>query len=190
MPGDHAAPGLRRFYRELTGSLIRWFIIAAIIIAVAWGIGRLFDSLGGGETAGTDSVPTTQAPPPVTSTSTTAATTSTSTSTTTTSTTTTSTLPPELAPADIQVIVLNSTTTSGLAAGVSDNLAEAGYQMLEADNYRPTLEASRIWFAPEFEDEAITLASQIPQTMIVEPYPEEGTPPADIVVVLGTDFGG
>jgi hypothetical protein len=89
------------------------------------------------------------------------------------------------------VIVLNSTTVSGLAAGVSDNLAVLGYQMLEPDNYAPTLEISRIWFADDFDDEAITLASQIPQqTVIVEPWPNDEPIPADIVVVLGTDFGG
>lgn len=192
MPGDHAAPGLRRFYRELTGSLIRWFIIAAIIIVVVWGVSRLLDSLGGDPaTTPTQPVATTEVPPPVTSTSTTSATTtSTTTTTSSTSTTTTTTLPAELPASEVQVIVLNSTTRSGLAAGVSDNLAEAGYQMLEPDNYRPTLDVSRIWFTPDFEDEAITLAGQIPQTMVVEPYPEDGAAPADIIVVLGADFGG
>ncbi len=193
MPGDHAAPGLKRFYRELSSSLIRWLIVAAVIIAVAWGIARLFESLGESGTT-TTSVPITQTSVPVSSTTTTSApTTTTTASTTTTSTTitTTTTIPPELLPSEVEVVVLNSTTVSGLAAGVSDNLAVIGYQMLEPDNYRPTLDTSRIWFADGFDDEAITLASQIPQqTVIVEPWPNEDPIPADIVVVLGTDFGG
>lgn len=192
MPGEHAAPGLKRFYRELSSSLVRWLIVAVVIIAVAWGVGRLFDSLGGSPTT-TTLAPSTNGSPAVTSTSTTAppvTTTTPSTTTTSTSSTTTTTLPPELAPSEIEVLVLNSTTVSGLAAGVSDNLGAVGYQMIEPDNYRPTLETSRIWYAGDFEDEAITLADQIPQTLIVEPWPNDEAIPADIVVVLGTDFGG
>lgn len=193
MPGDHAAPGLKRFYRELSSSLIRWLIVAAVIIAGAWGIGALFDSLRGAGTTSTTIAPSDDGPPTGTSSTTTlapATTTTTSTSTTTSITTTTTTLPPELEPSEIEVVVLNSTTVSGLAAGVSDNLGVVGYRMLEADNYRPTLETSRIWYDTDFEDEAISLAELIPQTLIVEPWPGDGPIPADIVVVLGTDFGG
>ena len=93
-------------------------------------------------------------------------------------------------PADVQVIVLNSTTRSGLAAGVSDNIGVAGYQMLEPDNFRPLLDDSRIWFADGFEDEAISLAELIPQAIVVEPWPNSEPIPADIVVVLGADFAG
>lgn len=191
MPGDHAAPGLKRFYRELSSSLIRWLIVAVVIVAVAWGVSRLFDSLGESGTT-TTMVPTTDGSAPLTSTTTTVppATTPSTSTTTTTSSTTTTTLPLELTPAEIEVIVLNSTTVSGLAAGLSDNLGLLGYQMLEPDNYRPTLQTSRIWYAREFEDEAISLAAQIPQTLIVEPWPDDDPIPADIVVVLGTDFGG
>lgn len=192
MPGDHAAPGLKRFYRELSGSLVRWLIVAAVIVAVAWGVARLFDSLGGAGTTTSTVTATTSGLAPVTSSSTSAPvpTSTTTSSTTTSSTTTTTTLPPELAPSEVQVVVLNSTTVSGLAAGVSDNLGVVGYQMLEPDNYRPTLDASRIWYDVDFEDEAISLAEQIPQTLIVEPWPNDDPIPADIVVVLGTDFGG
>jgi hypothetical protein len=116
------------------------------------------------------------------------ATTTTTTPTTTTEATTTTTTQPEREPSEVTVLVLNSTTRSGLAAAVTADLAALGYQMLEQDNYRPTLDVSAVWFAPGFEREADTLAVQIPDA-VVEPFAGDDVL-ADIVVILGASFSG
>ena len=119
---------------------------------------------------------------------TTQASTTTTTPPTTTEATTTTTVPPVRDPSEVTVLVLNSTTRGGLAAGVTSDLAALGYQMLEQDNYRPALDVSAVWFAPGLSREADILAEQIPDAL-VEPFAGDDVL-ADIVVVLGASFSG
>ncbi|MDX1448797.1 MAG: LytR C-terminal domain-containing protein [Acidimicrobiia bacterium] len=117
-----------------------------------------------------------------------ATTTTLATTTTTADTTTTVELLPR-PPAEVTVLVLNSTDRSGIAGSLTQSLAEAGYQTLQADNYEPTLEQSRVWYLGDFAPEAADLAAEFVPDAVVEPYegPDLG---ADIVVVLGVGYEG
>ena len=84
------------------------------------------------------------------------------------------------------MIVLNSTGVKGMAARLSETLADLGYLTLEADNYSPLLETSVVWFTSGFRLEAEILAGQIPDATIERFVGDEE--PADITVVLGASF--
>ena len=192
--GKHAAPGYGRFTRELSSFTIRLLVVAvaffgAIFVLVTY----VPDWLGGEDetaqpaveqststmTGSTSSVldsaistPSTSLPPPPT--------------TSTLATTTTTTATAERDPADIRVLVLNSTETSGLAASASSALADLGYQMLEPSNWTPTLPGTQIQFSLGFALEAYTLAAEFPDGEVLQNPAAD--PPADIVVILGTSF--
>ena len=92
-------------------------------------------------------------------------------------------------PSEVTVLVLNSTGRGGIAAALSTALGQAGYQTLQADNYEPGLEQSRVWYLGDFGPEAAQLQAEFVPDAAVEPYegPDVG---ADIVVVLGAGFAG
>jgi hypothetical protein len=120
----------------------------------------------------------------------TAPTTSTASTTTTSSTTSavasTTTTEPVRAPEDIRVQVLNSTTRAKIAAALTDVLASAGYQTIDADNYSHALDQSTVWYAPGFESEArVIVDAYIPDAVVQEsPGPLE----VDILVVIGASY--
>jgi hypothetical protein len=98
----------------------------------------------------------------------------------------TSTTEPLRAPADLKVLVLNSTGVTGLASVVSDQVGGLGYQMLTPGNYQPVLEQTRIWFQPGFGGEAIALAAQFPDALVEENQVPDTE--ANIVVVVGNSY--
>lgn len=161
-------------------------VIGAIVYALLWGYTTVFGGDGeavvttttistGETTEMTESsaVPTTTVPSDTTSTSTVAE-------------ATTSTVTPRQ-PGDVVVLVLNSVGTDGLAAQVSQELEELGYQVEEPDDYEPELERSQILFRDGFGPEAFELASVVPDAEIaMNPEPGE----ADIVVLLGASYDG
>lgn len=122
---------------------------------------------------GDDAPPPTEAP-------------STTTTTTTLPPTTTTTLPPLQEPAELTVLVLNSTGRTGLAGRTTQRIADEGYQTLPADNFSPTLDTSVIRYTAGLEREAEVLAAQIPDANLE--LSEEEDPAADLVVVLGLSF--
>jgi hypothetical protein len=91
-------------------------------------------------------------------------------------------------PSEVRVVVLNSIGLAGAAGRLTENLASQGYQTLEADDFTPEQDPSRIWYREGFSAEANVLAEQISGSL-VEPIPDpavgEG---ADIVIVLGTGY--
>lgn len=100
--------------------------------------------------------------------------------------TTASTITPRQ-PSEIVVLVLNSVGTAGLAAEVSSELEELGYDVLEPDDYEPELERSQILFRDDFGPEAFELAAVVPDAEIaLNPDPGE----ADIVVLIGSSYDG
>ena len=137
----------------------------------------------------------------VSETTTTSSTTSTTTSTTvgessttepTVETSTTTTVPVR-ANEDVRVVVLNSVAISGAAGRFTQVLADLGYQTLQADDFRPEQDPTRIWFREGFSAEANTLAEFMLEDsgteVLVEPLPDETLKPgADLVVVLGTGY--
>ncbi|MDF1597817.1 MAG: LytR C-terminal domain-containing protein [Acidimicrobiia bacterium] len=190
--GKHAAPGYGRFTRELSSFSVRLLVAAVVFFGAVWLlITYLPGWFDGGEESAQSSVPqstsTTEVPSSVlgstiSSTFPTLPTTTTSTAPAPTSTT----APPERAPADVTVLVRNTTGKSGLAASASAGLASLGYQTLEPDNTTPLLSATQILFAQGFAAEAYTLAAQFPDgEVLANPSAD---PLADIVVVLGTSY--
>lgn len=186
--GKHAASGSSAFIRDLVVMAVGIVIVGVLL----YGGLSLFAGLGADDDIGAGDTTTTETTSP--STESTSATTESSTTTTTTATTTEATTTTTEAvvvrePSQVTVIVLNSTGRSGLAAEVTATLAEAGYQTLQADNYEPALDQSRVWFVGDFAPEAAELAANFVSDAAVEAYegPDVG---ADIVVVLGAGFAG
>lgn len=187
MPGRHEAPGSGPFVRQLitfAGGLVGVGLLLALVLM---GVDRL---AGSSEPV---AATTTPAPPTVPETSTsTAPDTTTSVVVTTTlpasTTTTTTTTPQPRPPEELTVLVLNGTDRNQLAAGVTDELAEAGYLMLEPTNADRPYDRSRVWHRSGLASEADVLAEQFPDAL-VERHPEDD-PPADLVVVLGDSYSG
>lgn len=180
------------FYRDLL------FLVAGILIVGALIFGGLSLWAGGNDdpddtsttTSSTESTTATTVPGPQTTTTTT-----TSTPTTTEPTSTSTTSPPTTIreprdPSEVLVQVLNSTGVTGLAAGLSDELAALGYQLAEADNYTPELSDTMIFHAEGFALEALELSDAIPDGTVA-PNPdltaEQGV---DVVVVIGLSYQG
>lgn len=186
----HAAPGLAPFIRDLVFYLFKFLIAAAVIGGGVYAIINYGPDWFGGGGDPISVAPATTAPtgvvtlPPTTR----PVTTLPPTTVATLPTTTTTTLPLPIAPSELTVLVLNSTTKSGIAARATATLDKLGYQMLEPDNYEPILETSRVWYTEGMVTEAHELAAQFPDAR-VEPY-EGSEAPAHIVVVLGTSYTG
>lgn len=114
-------------------------------------------------------------------------------STSTTEETTTSSAVPVRPNSEVRVVVLNSVGIAGAAGRVTQALADAGYQVLEAGDYRPLQNPTKIWFREGFSAEANALAVFMLEDSgtetQVEPLPDETLQPgADLIVVLGTGY--
>lgn len=183
--GKHVASGSSAFIRDLVVMAVGIVVVGVLLyggLSLIAGLGDDDDPVAGDTSTTTTeatggSSTTTTAPPTTATTSTTAP------------ETTTTTLPLPRPPAEVTVLVLNSTDRSGIAGTLSTALGEAGYQTLQADNYEPTLEQSRVWYLGDFAPEAADLAAEFVPDAAVEPYegPDLG---ADIVVVLGVGYEG
>ena len=101
--------------------------------------------------------------------------------TTTAPTVTTPTIP------ETAVVVLNSTDASGLAARVTDYLAELGWQTAEPDNFLTTLDETTIYYPEGEEAVALLLAAAAPGAADTV-LPAIADVDADVfTVVLGND---
>lgn len=192
MPGRHAAPGYRGLFRELFIFLVKVVFWGAVVFGAVLLSQMIFS---GDEPPAT--TPTTQSTTAATvaSTTTTEAPTTTivaSTATTTTeaptTTIATTTTPAGRDPSEITVLVLNSTTRSGIAAGLRETLTGAGYQTLEPANWETPFSVSRVWYVAGFETEAAVIAGYVSPDAIVELF--QGVSQADIIIVLGASYGG
>lgn len=120
-------------------------------------------------------------------------TTSTADSTSTTEGVTTTLTVPVRPNDEVRVVVLNSVGIAGAAGRFTQILADAGYQTLEAGDYRPQQNPTKIWYREGFTAEANALAlfmlDDSGTETQVEPLPDETLQPgADLIVVLGTGF--
>jgi hypothetical protein len=182
--GKHVASGSSAFIRDLVIMAVGIVIVGVLL----YGGLSLFAGLGSDEepdtsattTATETTSPTTIAP---------SSSVTTQPSTTTTAAETTTTVVTVRAPSEVTVLVLNSTGRSGVAGALTTALGQAGYQTLQADNYEPPLEQSRVWYVGDFAPEAAELAADFVPDGAVEAYegPDLG---ADIVVVLGAGYEG
>jgi len=108
--------------------------------------------------------------------------------TTTTAPSTTSATVPLRPPVEVRVMVFNSLALSGAAGRFTQELAEAGYQTLPADDLDPEYDPSRIWYREGFSAEANVLLTLLPGAT-VEPLPDpEMAPGSDLVGVLGIGY--
>lgn len=95
-------------------------------------------------------------------------------------------------PAEVPVVVLNGTNTSGVAAKYADALAAAGYQVGESGNAEPDVQATQVFYLAGYEREAAAVAAAVGAPAgAVQPLP--ATPPgeiggAQVVVVIGPDL--
>lgn len=177
--GKHASQTPGTFYRDLAIMILGIIVVGAFVFFLLY---LLADQPDTGPIAATT---TTSAPETTTSVG---ATTTTDGETTTTTVAPTSTMVAVRPPAEVTVVVLNSMGLDGAASGLTNDLAEAGYQTLTPDNYAPEQDPSRIWYRDDFAAEAAVLVEFLPGAT-VEPLPDESLQEgADVVLVLGTGY--
>ncbi len=194
MPGRHASADRGRFRRDLRRMITLVLVSLVIVVVVALGIRFLLGRSEGLGSGGTTAPTSTSADPspsePATTTtarpSTTVPSTTSTVPTTTLTATTTTTTSPVREPAQLTVLVLNSTRTGGLAGRVTDRLSGLGYRTVEPGNHPSLLDVSVVWFVDGFEREAEVLAESIPDAN-VEPFSGDN-PRAPLTVVVGASF--
>jgi hypothetical protein len=96
--------------------------------------------------------------------------------------------PPASAAVDrsVPVVVLNSTTRTGLAAKVAAQLRKAGWTVVSIGNYRRRLAATTV-FAEGHANAVATIKADLPTDESVRP-PAGAMNPARLTVVLGPDY--
>ena len=180
--GRHESGASRGFYRDLAMMVLG---ILALGGAVFFLLFLLADDPGSGGT-------TTPIAAETTTTATTAPSTSESTVAATSTTSTTvpaATTIPVRPPAEVRVVVLNSMGLAGAAARLTERLEEAGYQTLEADDYDPELDPSRVWYRDGFSVEANVLMGEFLPEAAVQPLEDEELQPgADVILILGSGY--
>ena len=91
-------------------------------------------------------------------------------------------------PEDVSLVVLNGTTTSGLAADVRDHLRALGYKVRETGNApRRDYATTLIIFNPGGEAKAQLVQDEFPGAKVQEASSPQDT---DVVVILGADEAG
>lgn len=179
--GRHASAGVGGFYKDLAMMVLGIVLVGAAVFLLLYVLAG--DGSTETATASTEALATT--------TSSTVAETTTTTEVSTTTTEeapTTSATVPVRPPNEVRVIVLNSISIAGVAGRLTQELAEAGYQTLEADNYDPEQDPSQIWYREDFSAEATELLAFVPDAL-VEPIPDEDLHSgADVVVVIGAGY--
>ncbi len=191
MSGRHAAPGYGGFFRELAVFALKVVIVGALVFGAVVGLRALFSSDDESTTTTAQATTTTASAATSTTAATTTTTVATTTTTTTETTTTTAATTTTLAgrdPSEITVLVLNSTNRPGLAADLTETLAEAGYQTLEPDNWETPLAVSHVWYVEGYEVEAAVIARFVSPDAIVELF--QGVSQADIIIVIGASYEG
>lgn len=178
--GKHESGSSRGFYRDLAMMVLG---ILALGGAVFFLLFLLADNPDGNPSTTPVAAETTVTSAPSTTAST-AETTSTSSTTTTPASTTVPVRPPE----EVRVVVLNSMGLAGAAGRMTERLEEAGYQTLQADDYDPELDPSRIWYREGFSAEANLLLEFLPDA-VVQPLEEEDLQEgADVIMILGSGY--
>lgn len=174
--------------RPLT-SLMPVLLVAMAVVAVSFGAVTLLDgtparrSAPGPADVGTSS-PTGSATSPTTDPATDGASDGATDSATDPETTT----EPE-APVDpaAQLVVLNGTSRSGLAAGASERLREEGWTVVSTDNLRDDdpPEATTVYYG---SDELRSTAQAVAEDVGDAQVEQSSIFPADVTVVLGEDY--
>ncbi len=182
----HLTEGRGRFILELSKFILFWIVLVGAIFLAGQFAVNYFPTLA-------DRVTSTTAPIEVLVPDTTVPAVTTPIVVVTTTlppppTTTTSTVPVALDPADVTVLVLNSTGRTGLAAGATADLAALGYGTEEPSNISPERTLLEIYFVEGRELEAIALSDAMGGATLFLDTQEIVPAEVDLVVVLGTDY--
>lgn len=95
---------------------------------------------------------------------------------------------PVRSPSEVRVQVLNSMGVAGAAGRLTARIAEDGYQTVQAADYSPELNPTRVWYREGFSAEANVLLAFVPDGRVEElPDPSLGEG-ADVIIVLGTGY--
>lgn len=167
-----------------------------IVGALVFGGLSLWASRAGGDDLNAAPDPSATVPPATETTTTTTTSPPTTTEATAPFTTSTDTVPatPETTlrearpPSEVRAIVLNSIGVTGLAGSVSQELADLGYQMAQADNYSPELSDTMIFHADGYSIEALELREALGTGTVADDADLTSEWDVDIVVVLGRSF--
>lgn len=179
--GKHASRGPGTFYRDLAVMILGILVVGAAVFFLLY----LFADR---PVTVAETTTTTVADTTTTAEGDTTITTVETTTTTTPDTTTTSGVVAVRPPAEVTVVVLNSTTLDGAAGRLTSQLADAGYQTLPPDNFSPEQNPSRIWYRNGYAAEGAALLEHVAGAT-VETLPDESVAEgADIVVVIGTGY--
>ena len=181
--GKHASASAGSFYRELVMMVVGILLVGAAVFLLLYLFSGDPDPVAG------DTTPSSSASSSSTSTSSNLPTTTTELETTSTSTTpSTSAAVPLRPPEEVRVIVLNSIGLAGAAGRKTQELADAGYQTQQADDFEPAQDPSRIWYREGFAAEANAMLEFLPGAQI-EPLPDpELVQGSDVALVLGTGY--
>lgn len=98
-------------------------------------------------------------------------------------------------PAEVTVLVANTTTVGGAAGGLSENLTGQGYKAAPPTDADPALEQTQVLFAEGFQAEAAAVAAAIqapPESVqpMPDPVPVADLAGAQVLVMLGSDLAG
>lgn len=191
--GRHARRSSLSFYRDallLFGGIV---IVGALVFG---GLSLWAGRAGGDETSAAPG-PTSTVPPATETTTTTTTTAPPSTTEATAPFTTSTEAVPEAPettvraarpPSEVRAVVLNSIGVTGLAGRVSQQLADAGYQMAQADNYTPELSDTMIFHAEDYAIEAHGVRETLGTGEVAEDADITSQWGVDIVVILGRSF--
>lgn len=178
--GRHTEGASTGFYRDLAMMVLGILALgAAIFLLLFW--------LAEGPEEGPSTTPLAAETTVTTAPGTTVSTTETTVATTTTSTPTSTTVPVR-PPEEVRVVVLNSMGLGGAAGRVTERLEEAGYQTLQADDYQPELDPSRIWYREGFSAEANVLLEHLPDAVVQPLEDEDLQEGADVILILGSGY--
>lgn len=162
-----------RFWKDLAIMVFGAVVVGAIVLGI---LVALADNP-------IDTTPTT-IPPVDTTTTTTTTLSTTSTTVPDTTTTTIGARPPQ----DVTVHVRNSGNIIGAAGRMTQQLAQAGYQIIAATDFSPPQNPSRIWYRDGFAMEANELLRFLPNALVEELPDPSVSPGADVIMVLGPDY--
>lgn len=98
-------------------------------------------------------------------------------------------------PAEVTVIVANTTDIAGAAGGLSENLVGQGYKTATPTDADPALEQTQVLFVEGFELEAQAVATAIAAPAesvqpMPNPVPVADLAGAQVLVMLGADLAG
>jgi hypothetical protein len=182
--GRHAAEASNSFYRDLTMMVVGILLVGGAVFLLLYLLAGNPDAEAGASTSGSTTSTVAASSQPTATTGTSSPPTTAPSTTSAPATTAVPVRPPE----EVRVIVLNSIGLAGAAARKTQELADAGYQTVQADDLEPQQDQSRVWYREGFAAEANALLQFLPGAL-VEPVPDpELQTGTDVILVLGAGY--